>query len=1028
MVETINRYAGLWLDWQWSMLWQTAVLVGVVALIDRLVRRWAWPQLRYALWLLVLLKLMLPPTLTSPVSVTSTVPALAQKAMVTRMATPPATDHAISETPLVAKAKASVSDVTPAPVPSLVTLDPKPVSPVPVAGPAATLSWNVYAMGVWLLGVLALSIGLIIYLRRLAVEHREERPDEVPHWFDEVLAQAATEIKLRRVPRIVFSTKVCCPAVFGLFRPVLLVPADQIATMTRLEVRHVLLHELAHIKRGDLLMHSVYMVLVTLYWFNPLLWLIRKHVQNLRELCCDATVARCLREETHAYRDTLLATGRALLARPVDPGLGLLGLFENSGWLTVRLHWLGKRTWRYPWLRRTLVATVVALMLCCVLPMAALRADQDDASADEYKVTLANGTTIELIGLYSPTHKRWWRPDGTPLDEPPYDSPHIDDSPPPPGAPQTDDIEFAVRYENFPKGATGRVQPHIGGGSWGGEIPASDADVAKTDGPLTGVTYVVAQPSELGETGDVKVRLATGPWKTHTAWSESPGRFLGMATGKVRFLEPYERDGRTKATVIHLIEDHDARVTVLDTNNVEHEPSSRGGMSMRAGTSRMIDVSGEFDVLLDRLKAINLQTRPYTYVEFKNISLHPKKQQNVKVITVEPLAAGKDFCATLSDGTTIELLGLYSKTLKRWWRPDGTPLEEGPYDPDVEHIVGADCTEIAIRHSNLPEGAHGRISADLRGGGWGGTIPMWYATAKKDGQTVEDVAWVDVTPLGGPEATTVTVSVATGPWQTYAFSSQSSNGFNARTGRDSIFAKPYERDGKTYVTVTHAIEGRNVRVTVTDANNVEHASEYKGGLWTAAGFSQITPYFDVALGDVALVNLQTRPYSLVEFKNVSLIPGKFRNVQIDMTEDAKESGERKADIAALREWSPRSLRAFHAAVTAHLHQEGVVGLPDRPWALEFRIDDPNETNLYVSPVTYVTGVGYFGPEGYRALRPEHFTSAAASETPIMYSKNLLKAERGKGTHILFGDGRVEWVTARELNRLKDMGMPRQVRQ
>ena len=130
---------------------------------------------------------------------------------------------------------------------------------------------------------------------------------------------------------------------FGVFRPVLLFPADHLPT-TQQETRHILLHELAHIKRGDLLVHAGYMVLVTVYWFNPLLWLIRKHIQNLRELCCDATVAAHLREETAAYRETLLATGRALLARPVDPGLGLLGLFENSGWLPIRLQWLQKRT------------------------------------------------------------------------------------------------------------------------------------------------------------------------------------------------------------------------------------------------------------------------------------------------------------------------------------------------------------------------------------------------------------------------------------------------------------------------------------------------------------------------------------------------------------------------------------------------------------------------------------------------------------------------------------------------------------
>ena len=46
------------------MLWQTAVLIAIIWMLDVLIRKWAWPQVRYALWLLVLVKLLLLPTLT----------------------------------------------------------------------------------------------------------------------------------------------------------------------------------------------------------------------------------------------------------------------------------------------------------------------------------------------------------------------------------------------------------------------------------------------------------------------------------------------------------------------------------------------------------------------------------------------------------------------------------------------------------------------------------------------------------------------------------------------------------------------------------------------------------------------------------------------------------------------------------------------------------------------------------------------------------------------------------------------------
>jgi len=68
-------------------------------------------------------------------------------------------------------------------------------------------------------------------------------------------------------------------------------------------------------------------------------------------------------------------------------------------------------------------------------------------------------------------------------------------------------------------------------------------------------------------------------------------------------------------------------------------------------------------------------------------------------------------------------------------------------------------------------------------------------------------------------------------------------------------------------------------------------------------------------------------------------------------------------------------------------------------------------------------VEYFGPDGFQSLRPEHFLSPGASKTSILYRKWLLETEGGKGTNVLFGDGRVVCVTAEELDRLKATDMP-----
>ena len=62
MIDAVNGIAELWWSWMGPMLWQSSLLIVVIGVIDRLIHRWAWPEVRHALWLLVLIKLVIPPS------------------------------------------------------------------------------------------------------------------------------------------------------------------------------------------------------------------------------------------------------------------------------------------------------------------------------------------------------------------------------------------------------------------------------------------------------------------------------------------------------------------------------------------------------------------------------------------------------------------------------------------------------------------------------------------------------------------------------------------------------------------------------------------------------------------------------------------------------------------------------------------------------------------------------------------------------------------------------------------------------
>ncbi len=86
--------------------------------------------------------------------------------------------------------------------------------------------------------------------------------------------------------RIYYSTKVTMPAVYGVLRPKILLPASYRGK----DVRYILCHEEAHIKRADNLWRILGFVAAAIHWFNPLAWVFLKCFLSDLELACDEHV------------------------------------------------------------------------------------------------------------------------------------------------------------------------------------------------------------------------------------------------------------------------------------------------------------------------------------------------------------------------------------------------------------------------------------------------------------------------------------------------------------------------------------------------------------------------------------------------------------------------------------------------------------------------------------------------------------------------------------------------------------------
>lgn len=123
----------------------------------------------------------------------------------------------------------------------------------------------------------------------------------------DLLANCARQMNIRRVIELIETDAVSSPALHGIVRPKLLVPPGLFENFDREELRFIFIHELAHLGRGDVAINCIAELVLWIHWFNPLVWLALARMREERELACDrAALARLEEAERGSYGRTIL--------------------------------------------------------------------------------------------------------------------------------------------------------------------------------------------------------------------------------------------------------------------------------------------------------------------------------------------------------------------------------------------------------------------------------------------------------------------------------------------------------------------------------------------------------------------------------------------------------------------------------------------------------------------------------------------------------------------------------------------------
>jgi beta-lactamase regulating signal transducer with metallopeptidase domain len=198
----------------------------------------------------------------------------------------------------------------------------------PFASYAVSIDWLTYAVLAWFAGVYMFALRTLggwMLLVRLRRQHVEPIAGEL---LKTCLA-LQRRLGVSRTVRYVCSKVAESPAVFGSLRPMVVLPLSALAGLSPWQVEAIIAHELAHIKRWDLLVNAFQIATETLLFYHPGVWWVNRVIRNEREHCCDdVAVEAC--GNAHDY-------ARALAQLEESRSASVWAMAANGGVLSSRI-------------------------------------------------------------------------------------------------------------------------------------------------------------------------------------------------------------------------------------------------------------------------------------------------------------------------------------------------------------------------------------------------------------------------------------------------------------------------------------------------------------------------------------------------------------------------------------------------------------------------------------------------------------------------------------------------------------------
>ena len=273
----------------------------------------------------------------------------------------------------------------------------------PRPGAAPLIPW---LAAVWALGVVIALIPTVMAFARLATVSRRARPLHGGRWAL-LIPSALRELDVRRRVRFLELDGPVMPMTWGVFRPVVLLPADDFDSTIEQRL-DVLRHELAHVRRYDCLTQLVGQLACALHWFNPFAWLAARELRVERERACDDEVLGAGAKASD-YADYLLRVARStrIVGAAALGGLAMARPSQMAGRLLAVLDDRRRRGRVSLWagVQAGLAAGALVTGVAAASPVSSLAAEPAPALAavqGNRATTIDNGISVGPVKLDEP--------------------------------------------------------------------------------------------------------------------------------------------------------------------------------------------------------------------------------------------------------------------------------------------------------------------------------------------------------------------------------------------------------------------------------------------------------------------------------------------------------------------------------------------------------------------------------------------------------------------------------------------------